>query len=388
MTSGWLALVLMLAVWPATAQLPPSGTLSDHDLQSFRDAVARIETLLPSAPDKATLTYEMARTWAAAKQWPETIEWLRKVADWNAGLDPSRDAIFADLRGTREFDRILAAVHQATPEVSHSSVAFMVNEGDLVPENLAYDSKRKQFYFGSTTKGKVIRCSGSGSCAQFATGLGTVLGMKVRGDALWLVSNSPNQAALVHYQLPSARLVRKYSVSGNHEFNDLAFAPAGDVYVSDTRAGAIWHLAKGAADLTQLPERVDFANGITLSPGGSLLYVSTFPNGIAVIDLKAGQATPIAHPPNLCLATIDGLYFHRGALIAIQNAFMTPRVVRFMLSRDLRAIERFEVLERRNPLFDGVTTGVIAGSNFFYMANIQDSKKTGFDPIAILKLHL
>ena len=67
---------------------------------------------------------------------------------------------------------------------------------------------------------------------------------------------------------------------------------------------------------------------------------------------------------------------------------MTPRVVRFTLTRDLRAIERFEVLERRNPVFEGVTTGVVVGREFFYMANIQDDKKTGFNPITILKLQL
>jgi hypothetical protein len=67
---------------------------------------------------------------------------------------------------------------------------------------------------------------------------------------------------------------------------------------------------------------------------------------------------------------------------------MTPRVVRLRLTHDLRAIERFEVLERRNPLFDGVTTGVVAGDDFFYMANIQDDKTSDFKPITLLKLHL
>ena len=67
---------------------------------------------------------------------------------------------------------------------------------------------------------------------------------------------------------------------------------------------------------------------------------------------------------------------------------MSPRVVRLILIHDLHAIERFEVLERRNPLFDGITTGVIDGDDFYYMANIQDDKKTGFDPITILKIHL
>jgi hypothetical protein len=36
----------------------------------------------------------------------------------------------------------------------------------------------------------------------------------------------------------------------------------------------------------------------------------------------------------------------------------------------------------------GVTTGVVAGGDFFYMANIQDDKETGYNPITMLKLHL
>jgi streptogramin lyase len=389
MVSRSLALALAIAAWPASAQLPASGTLSDADLPLFRAEIARIEKQLPSAPDKATVTYEMARTFGFAKQWPDTIQWLRKAVELRVGLDPSRESIFADLHGTREFEEILAAVRVATQAVSHSSPAFQVAEGDLAPESVAYDPNGKHFYFGSMKKGKVVRCSTSGHCTQFVGGLGTVVGLKAHGKGLWVLNNSDRESALIHYDLASAEVVRKYSIIGaGHNFNDLAFAPAGDVYLTDTRAGAVWHLANGAADLTRLPGRFEAANGIALSADGGLLYVSTFPDGISVVDLKTRAATPIAHPDKLCLATIDGLYFHRGALIAIQNGFMTPRVVRLILTRDLRAIQRFDVLERRNPLFEGVTTGVFAGTYFFYMANIQDDKKTGFNPITVLKLHL
>jgi hypothetical protein len=173
-----------------------------------------------------------------------------------------------------------------------------------------------------------------------------------------------------------------------HSFNDLAIASTGDVYLTDTRAGAVWRLAHGADHLTRAPNRFDFANGIALSAEGNLLYVSTFPDGITLIDLKTNLARPIGRGSGLCLAAIDGLYFYRGALIAIQNGFMTPRVVRLGLSPDLRAIERFDVLERRNPLFEGITTGVVVGDEFFYMANIQDDKQGRFDPIVILRLSL
>jgi hypothetical protein len=369
--------------------------LSDDDRPGFRTEIARLEDLLISAPDKDTVTYEMARTWAAGKQWPEAIQWLRKVAELKAGLDPSRDSIFAELRSSHEFEEIVAAVREATPPVLRSSVAFEVGEGDLVPESIAYDPNGKQFYFGSRKKGKVIRCSAGGRCMTFASGLDEVLGLKISGGGLWLLNNSNKESALIHYDLSpgydlaSGREARKYVVAGSgHDFNDLAIAPSGDIYLTDTPAGAVWVLAHGASDLTRLPGRFEFANGITLSPDARLLYVSTFPDGIRVMDLKTRAISPMPHPSGLCLSTIDGLYFYRGALIAIQNAFMSPRVVRFTLAHNLRAIERFEVLERRNPMFEGVTNGVVRGSDFFYMANIQDDKTTGFSPIKILKLHL
>ena len=368
--------------------LPESGTLSATDRPLFQAEIARIEKLLANGVDKHASTYLMARTYAYAKQWPETMEWLQKVAASKAGLDPSRDGIFADLRGTREFQAIVAAARESTPAVSRSTVAFTVGEGDLTPESVAYDPNRNSFYFGSLRKHKLIRCSKSGACSDFASGLGTVLGLKVHGGGLWLLNNSQGESALIQYELTTGAMVRKYPVAGDHLFNDLAFVPNGDLYLTDTRAGAVWHLAKNANELKRLPQTFPAANGIAISDDGGILYVSTFPDGITLLDLKVQTALPIARPDDLCLANVDGLYFHHGALIAIQNGWMTPRVVRLSLTRDLRRVERFEALERRNPLFDGMTTGVIAGSDFFYMANIQDDKTSNFDPIKVLRLHL
>jgi sugar lactone lactonase YvrE len=384
-----VALALLLSAWSAPAQLPASGVLSEADRRLFSAEIARIERQLQAAPEKHTLTYEMARTWATAKQWPEAIIWLRKSAELKSGFDPSRDRVFADLRGSREFEEILAIMRQATPAVSHSHPAFRVTEGDLVPESVAWDSKGKYFYFGSMKKGKVVRCRVSGECTQFAAGLDVILGLKVHGNRLWLLNNSDRESSLIQYDLGTAQTRQTYKVTGaGHNFNDLAIAPDGEIYLTDTAAEAVWHLAKGSTELARLPGRFPFANGIAMSPDSRLLYVSTYPDGLHVVDLQTGASHTIAHPVDLCLATIDGLYFHRNTLIAIQNASMSPRVIRMRLTRDLRNIDRFSVLERRNSLFDGVTTGVIAGSDFFYMANIQDDKTTGFTPITILKLRL
>jgi hypothetical protein len=54
---------------------------------------------------------------------------------------------------------------------------------------------------------------------------------------------------------------------------------------------AVWHLANGSTGLTRFPGRFESANGITLSPYQSLLYVSAFPDGITIVDLKTYAAT-------------------------------------------------------------------------------------------------
>src|SRR5580658_7887690 len=89
---------LLLCASIALAQLPESGPLSDEDLPSFRAEANRVEGLLHTSPDQAAVTYQLARTWAAAKQWPETLGWLRMAIGMRVGLDPSRDPMFAALR--------------------------------------------------------------------------------------------------------------------------------------------------------------------------------------------------------------------------------------------------------------------------------------------------
>ncbi len=71
-------------------------------------------------------------------------------------------------------------------------------------------------------------------------------------------------------------------------------------------------------------------------------------------------------------------------------------MVRFYLNPALDRVERLEVLERRNPIFNIPTTGAVAGSEFYYIANTQlrnlkDGKilsREQLRPVQILKVRL
>jgi hypothetical protein len=47
------------------------------------------------------------------------------------------------------------------------------------------------------------------------------------------------------------------------------------------------------------------------------------------------------------------------------------RIIRLHLKKDSRAVERLEVLEANNPLFDEPTLGVLVRDSFYYIANSQ-----------------
>ncbi len=90
-----------------------------------------------------------------------------------------------------------------------------------------------------------------------------------------------------------------------------------------------------------------------------------------MVALNSGSFFPLTHPENVSLAGIDGLYFHRKSLIAIQIDNNRNRVIRFFLDNKIRRVERARIIESGNPVFQNPTTGVIVADTFYYIANSQ-----------------
>ncbi len=378
-------MLLLALAWAGSAQIPASGTLPAAQEGPFRAELKRLEKLGQTAADPNTVRYALARTLAAGEQWTEAVEQLRRIEP-GCGIDAAKDRIFTALRSSSEFAAITDSARRAATRITNSRVAFRIAEGDLAPESLAYDPRTRTFYFGSLRKGKVVRCSRHGVCRDFITRLDTVLGLKVDGSRLLVLNNSEQDSALMSFELETGTLIRKWSAGAGHLLNDLVVAPDGEIIVTDTRGAAVWRLAANQETFERLPGRFEFANGIAISPDGRRLYVSTFPDGVTVLDRTTLQRSGLTHPAGVCLANVDGLYWVRDQLIAIQNGIMFPRVIRMVLGGDGKAVVRFEVLERGHPLFEGITTGVMVGRDFFFMANIQDDRESGFAPITILSI--
>lgn len=378
-----VAFSFVLVAFSVCAQLPPPQKLSAEDDREFNKELERLRSLLSTANEKGPIELQIANTYAAGGQFPEAIRRLRKVVDANLGFDPSRDIDFANLRDTAEFRSIMEEVHRQTPPVHNSRLIATIDERDVFPENVAFDIRRNAFLLGSTAKAEIVRCSIGAECVLLVKPHpgeeGYVLGLKIDGASgtVWATNNTPSGASLRRYDIETGKLQQTAYIEGKHVFNDLALSSTGTVYVSDTSEGSVYQLNSRTNTLRRMAPKHTFtaANGIAISADERMLYVSAWGDGIDVIDLQSGVVKPMLHPDNVCLAIIDGLYATEGSLIAIQNGPMLPRIVQFRLSENEQGIVGMTILERRNPAFDGITTGALVGNELYYVANPQTDKK-------------
>ena len=111
--------------------------------------------------------------------------------------------------------------------------------------------------------------------------------------------------------------------------------------------------------------------GLDFSEDEDELFVADYSRGVFVIDLRTRKHFNLEPAPGSTLLGCDGLYFYRRSLIATQNGTNPNRIIRLHLDRSMRAVERLEILEANNPLFDEPTLGVRVKDTFYYIANSQ-----------------
>ncbi|HEX5719195.1 MAG TPA: SMP-30/gluconolactonase/LRE family protein [Thermoanaerobaculia bacterium] len=352
--------------------------------------IQRLEEMLQTAPDHGGLWLAMATAQAKAGNKVEAFQWLEKAVDRGLDFDLPDEPALAQLREMPGAKELLARAAVSNRRVvNRGRVAFRIPEKDLIPEGIAHDPETGAFYVGSLYKRKIVRIDKAGKASDFTAsgqdGIWDVLGLKVdpARRTLWACSGAGPSAgeldgtsSLFRYDLATGKYLGRYDLPGRpHLCNDIALGKDGELFFTDSKGGILYRLRPQDAEYRMEtlagPGTFIYPNGIAISPDLSKLFVADFKNGLSIVDVSTGQVRPLPHPERVHVAGIDGLYFHRGSLIAVQNSAGTDRVVRFRLNAALDAIESEEVLESRNPLFDIPTTGVLAGGALAVIANSQ-----------------
>ncbi len=342
-------------------------------------------------PGDDSLEYQAATALAQAGRSDEALVALERLAGQGSRLVPQgRD--FPAITAAR-LKPIAAATRRNLP-ASRSSSAFTLAERDLIPEGITCDPATGTFFVGSMYRRKIVAIDRDGKVrdlvAPAADELYSPLGMRfdARRGTLWVASvalptmqgfdaaSHGGRSALHEIDVTTGRTRNHYARDNlrPHGLNDLVLGPRGEVYVSDSESGELLMLEPGPeAQFEALvpPGVLHYPNGVALSDDAQTVFVADFVHGLTAVRLADRERITLAHPRGVSTHGLDGLYFHRGALIGVDNGAGAGRIVRLELAPAHDRILRAEVLEAGHPAFEIPTTGTILGDDLYYIANSQ-----------------
>ena len=331
------------------------------------------------APDDAARLFFLARSPAQARDADAAVASLTKVAELADGFLPTQEFGFANVWNDPRFQKLRGEMEAKLPRLDYAPVAFELEDSRLIPEGIAYDQPSHSFFLGSIAEHKIVRVAENLHMSDFALGLDSVLGVAVDSPrrVLYAVSTSavtqagrsPRRNAIVAYDIDSLRLLRRVDVPEAAQLNDVAIAPGGRVFTTDSEAGAVFEILKDGSRRTLVkPGELRGSNGLAASADATRLYVA-HATGLAAVDLAKGGITRLANRTRETVAAIDGLYQWQGQLIGVQNVTTPGRVVLITLSADGMAIERVQtLLSHHHNRLDEPTTGAITERGFFLLA--------------------
>jgi sugar lactone lactonase YvrE len=198
-----------------------------------------------------------------------------------------------------------------------------VNDTDFRAENLT-SSQDGSVYFGSMAKGIIYRAApGAAQAEPWIRDLTSVAGLLAddKTNTLWVCQNSSGgrggapvvgQTALRSFDLKTGAAKGTYPFPSNGGVcNDMAIAPDGTVYATESFANRVHRLKPGASalDLWVTDQRFGGIDGIALLADGAV-YVNTFfgselfrilvnPDGSAGTIAKIETSLPLGRPDGL-----------------------------------------------------------------------------------------
>jgi hypothetical protein len=365
------------------------------DAEEVRAEIAIVEKLKAVVPDRGPVLYFLAAANQHLGETRKALGLLKECVTLREGFDPSSDPAFLGLKGTKEFDDMIAAVHRDYPEVSQARLEYVTEEKDLVPEGLAYDAKQDLFYLSSLNRRKIVKIDAEGRTSDFVPGdrygLLPVLGIRLdpTDGTVWADTfEDAGRTELLHFDA-SGKLLGRYAPSegAKHGFNDLVVRKSGEVITTDSLNNRVFRFDRRTASFTPLAvyRTLFYPNGIALADDDRSLYVADAV-GVVKIDLSDGTSRDVDPGPRSTLAGADGLYWHNGSLIAVQNGIGSPRVAAFKLSPDGNRVTRTIVLENHTQFTILPTTGAIRGNEFYFIANSQIDNLNGDKVMDVTKL--
>jgi hypothetical protein len=329
----------------------------------------------------AIRSYLAARSAAAQGDRTAALAALNDLAGKGAPVLPGPQDPLAQYSTDPAFRPALEALRTRLVSTANGRVVREVRRPPIAAESIAYDPAARRFYLSNWFDNSIYMLTLTGRIHRYvALPELTPNGVAIDGPRhrLWFVATNafrdgaPSPRSKLWQVDLRTGAKQSFEAAGAKGFNDLAVAPNGDVYVTDTPGGALYVLRAGALELERfLPdESFQQPNGVAMGDGGRYLFVA---QGLDLlrIDLVNLGVEAVQVPNSVETVGTDGLRFQNGKLYAVQNLLTRGTVVEIGLDATRTKATSYRFLDRANPLFDLPTSGTFAEGRLYLVAGTQ-----------------
>lgn len=280
---------------------------------------------------------------------------------------------------------LLAVLSAALPS------QYTIPGDNVFPEGVSLRPGTDQFFVSSTGTGTVYRGTlGKPSLKVFLPGGedGRVVanGLRAGRDHLVVAGSVTGYVFVYDYR---GRLVRRFATGSGGLINDVALAPNGDAYATDSGRGLLFRIpAKALSKRSSATKRLKpfvelsntpvgpYSNGVVAAGDRYLLVVGTASGVLGRVDLKTKRVRAVK---NLVLPAGDGLARTGRTLYAVNLA---SQVTQVKLSRDW--LRGNVVRDIKSPSFHFPTTVQVAGDRLLVVNSQFDNRgKTPVLPFTV-----
>jgi len=370
---------LVVLLLTASLALAPLACGAD---QAADSPLGYLEKAVAEAPDDPTINFYLAWARAKAGDVDGALAALERTLAQGEGFLPTAE-FFPKLEDDPRFAALRARFEAKLPRRADGEVVFTLSDRMLAPEGIAYDPVERVFYVGGVAHKGIFRIVSESSIRPLSNPrdkLDSILGIAIDGErrrlyavstsAVAAVADKDRRNAIKVYDLRKRAFVRSIDFPEARQLNDVAVAPDGTLVVTDSGGGGVWLADPESGKVSVLVPlgHAPGANGVAIPPRGGIAYVAVNRRPLRV-DLRSGDVTPLTLPAHENAAAIDGLYWHEGTLIGVQNVTTTGRVIRLRLSDDGRSVTAVETLQSHHQqAFDEPTTAAIGRDGLYVLA--------------------
>jgi hypothetical protein len=353
----------------------------NKDYSLFLKLNIQLDSIRPMHP---TFTYNLASAYSLNGKKQEAFSVLKTIVLANNTVAFEEDSDFELLKDDKRFKELLQLKLTQSILIENSIQKLSLSEKDLHPEGLLYLSKHKLWLSSSIRDKKIVAFDANGKCIDWFNDC-SYSPFSIKTDHnekyLWVACSAipemknftkemDGKSEILKIEIATKRIVKRYTVGGNHVFGDLVVAKNNDVYISDSAEPKIYKIEKGSLLLWgDLKMEAFNLQGIAFNKKESKLFIADYLKGILVIDVKTKEKSWLGFPEETSKKGIDGLVFYNNSLIAIQNGVVPIRIVRYKLNENATKIIDFVVLDNNRNVFNEPALATLVQNKLYFVAN-------------------